>query len=226
MHTQYIDSMGLPKGLQIGLYDSVEELDKAAGKSGTALEFANQHLGEKDGLVAGRKAFTKKLNEITGFAFITSEVERTNPTTKQKEKAQQRDESDNKYVARFRTAVEKGEYVNDLFPKDEVGLDNALQKIADDLGVFNTDPKAAVREGKAKTPPKGCLAAADNIIAKSSQPKWAATFRKEGIEFAPFDAVVPADATPEASAAILATNRANLAWAIHARESKALAKYQ
>lgn len=227
MHEEYIDSMGLNSGLRIGLFDSIEELDNAAGKTGATLAFANQTLGEKDGLVAGRKAFSKTLNERTSFPFVMGTREKQDPNDKTKKiTVEVRNETDKDYVDRFRDAILSGTFTHADFPADEAKLEAALQSLADSLGVFNVDPKAAVRVGKAKLPSKNALAGADNIIKNNAQEIWVKKFTKEKIAFENFQAVAADGATPEEVGAVAEKNRLALAWAIQHRMNAAATEYK
>lgn len=54
MKTKYAPSLGLPSGLPVRIFETIEEFDTAAGVKGKALEYANSYGTQKGSLVDGR----------------------------------------------------------------------------------------------------------------------------------------------------------------------------
>lgn len=233
MKNIYIRSVGLPKGMPVSVYSDILEVERAAKvlppdvlakleqyaeilallSSGATLLFNNKYLAEKGALVEGRDVLSDLIAK--DFAFPMA-MEKT--TKKYKDGTTEEVEvpawTEREHTNKFRAAVLSGDHevagftrTGDL-EKDAPALGDILQAAIDAKGPFLCDAAAPERISKPKTPPKYALAAADNIISKGSQAKWAATFQAEGVPFEDFT-------TPDAT-----QNRMRLAWAVQERENR------
>lgn len=207
----------------VGYYDTVADVDKAAGKVGECLRLANVYMGQKGSLVEARSWLTDLVVEKSGFARKT----KTEPT---KDKAGTvtgtktvDDETEGEYLKRFVAATHKVR----AFKVGEVEIPTAtlsdpkaatgwLQSLINAHGPFNNDAAHPERTGKAKTPPDYALKAARQVLnpAKSAEDlakahaHWTAEFTKRGISFQPFN-------TADHEANVTA-----FAWAANEREEQ------
>jgi hypothetical protein len=137
-----VDCVGLPLGLRCLAYETIEELDAAAGgkgnppKKGAALGYANELLIQKGALVEGRDALSTTVEALTKLAWKMKEV--VVKRDGKDEKKSVPDETDREYLNRFRAAVVSGEItVNEgaitvevLSPDGKVVTENGKPKVA------------------------------------------------------------------------------------------------
>lgn len=218
--------------VKVGYYDTIEELDKAAGKTGEALRLSNLYMGQKGALVEARSWLFDEVKKATGFL----EDQSKNKTVETKDKAGKvtgtkvvNSETEGQYlkrlIASFSSVTAKDHTIK-VGDKDHVikghatftdaaHLQKWVQSLLDAHGAFNNDASAPEKKSGPKTPPDYALKAADKVLLGKSPEvleatiaKWKADFTKRGITFAAFDT------------ADLAANKVAFAWAAHAREEQ------
>src|SRR6266487_5071322 len=206
MIEHYVDSLGLKRGLRVKDYESTDELERAAGEKGACLRIANKYLVEKSSLVDGRDKFAEELEKKTKFGFLMKSVtkKRSDGTV---EKVEEIDETEAQYVARFRKAVLSGDFTHQAFPKDEKGLEEALQTFADSLGAFPCDAKRPERQPGRSKIPKWILERVTVIFNNNTQARWWEIMAKENM---PIDPLTGERTRDEVA----------LAWAIKERKDR------
>lgn len=180
MIEHYVASLGLNKGLRVKDYESINELETAAGEEGACLRFANKYLTEKSALPAGRDKFAEELEKKTGFPM------KMNVTEKKKsdgtiERVETPDWTEVQYIAQFRKAVLSGTFEHVAFPKEEKLLEDALQNFADSLGVFPADAKRPERKAGTSRFPGWIKERAKMIFDNGTHPRWWEIMKKEGV---------------------------------------------
>lgn len=180
MITHYVPSLGLNKGLLVKDYESLDELEKAAGEEGACLRFANKYLIEKSALPTGRDKFAEELEKKTGFKMPV------NKTTKKKpdgsvEEIETPALTEVQYIAAFRKAILSGTFEHVAFPKEEKLLEDALQNFADSLGAFPADAKRPERKPGLSRFPGWIKERAKLIFDNGTFPRWWEKMREEGI---------------------------------------------
>lgn len=222
--TVYRRSLGLPTGIPIGYYVSIDDVNLDAKDANAALNLVNLYLGQKGALVEGRDFLAEKVAELTKFPADPKK----DKTVEVKDKAGkvtgtkvENSETEGEYLARVKSAIAAGTLKVEGVATTEDAALTWFQSLIDAHGPFNNDSAAAERAaGKAKAPPQYAINGATAIIAKGAGriKAWKDTFTKNGVPFAPFDVVAPTDATVEAKAAVAQANITALAWAIKANE--------
>lgn len=228
MESVYAPSLSLPKGVPCSVFSTIEELDTQAGVKGQTLKLANLYLRQKGCLVDGRDYLAEQVMTLSKFPMKTKKVDVKDKDGKVTGQKDEPTETEGEYIKRLRASVAKGdlkiEGVTGATPEALAAAELAWeQTILDKHGPFVADAKAAERTGKAKNPPQYAMNGATAIIEKggaASVKKWITTFKTEGISYLPFDTAPAKDADDATKAAVLATNKTNLAWAIKAREDK------
>lgn len=222
-------SMGLPTGFRVGVFESIDEGDKQAGRPGAMLDAANDSAVAWGAGSEARKKYVAKLETLTKVVrkFVAKKTKAGKATKTYS--SSEGGESEGNYGKRIRALLIKGDTSVDTNAftalklasgkaNDEATVDAALQSLADSLGIFNADLKEAEKSRKVEALAQRYKDAATNIITNKSEAKWVATFTKEGIAFTPF--TTPATGTPDEILAIQAANHIALATAIKAREHK------
>ena len=178
MIEHYVSSLGLLRGLRVRDFESVTELETAAGEKGACLVLANQYLVEKTSLVNGRDKMANALEEKTGFAMIVIETKKEDGSV-----VETPGETQLKYISRFRKAVLSGEFISPFFNKDN--LEESLQALADSLGTFDATAKRVdrVAGGKIKIP-KWINERVETIFQNGTQLRWWDIMTKENVPIA------------------------------------------
>ena len=233
MHESTVDSMGIEDLFKYYEFDNAEACDAAAGEAGACNRLSNLYMRQKGVLVDGRRLLVAKLIALTGFARLTT----TKSVTKDgvESKIVVPDETEAEWFSRLKKAIlTKVLTVAGLDAAGEPQFEVSVRKIAhalvdDDGAPFYCDPRKAVRESKEKKLAQQWLDAAKAIIERGGPARvsyWKGVFEKGGEDvstptpYQPFDVKPAHNASAEERAALLATNIANLGWAIKAHNAK------
>ena len=228
-------SLGLKDGFRFGIYPSVEVIteDLGADASKKITEIVNRQLAAHTTATQARDQFTTDIERVTGFKYLTEEVEgkgknagktRTVPAENEKE-----------YVNRFRKACVEGltfHPASDLGTKTEsaageedgeVSIAEQLKHLAHshahstadeieawlqtlaNLRLYNLDARVTERTAKEKGLPKYALEGAAAIYAAGAEriAYWRKRFSKNGVALAEFD--ITDEAAKESNLKTLAT---------------------
>jgi len=180
LNEHYVASLSLKKGFRVKDFESIDELELAAGEKGACLRLANKYLVEKSALVDARDTFATALEEKTKFPFlmVTRTKKKADGTV---ETIEEVDETEVQYINRFRKAILAGKFEHISFPRNEDALEDALQLFADSLGVFAADAKRPERQPGRSRIPKWILERVTVIFNNGTQERWWEVMRKENI---------------------------------------------
>lgn len=201
--------------VKVGYYTSIEELDKDAGKAGTALHLCNTYMQQKSALPEANAYLVEDVLEKLVPPFVgdpkkNKTVETKDKTGKVTGSKVENTETEGERIKRFVASIDEGVVTYPGITKGQAL--NWLQAKLDEHGVFELDSKAPVRTSKPKTPPQYCTKAADQVWGGGEKfiKHWEALINTQSAKFG-----IPTVFKRTGNEAV---DKLAFAWAVHARD--------
>lgn len=160
-----IETATLRSGLhvQVGYYQTIEDVDKDAGKTGAALHLVNTYMQQKSALPEANEFISDLIVEL-GFPVdaTKNKVVEKEDDKGVKQKVTINTETEGERIARFILLVNEGKWSHTSVTKG--AAKEFLQAKLVTHGPFWLDASTPIRTSKPKTPPKYALDAANSVF--------------------------------------------------------------